>query len=88
MMIRMDKKMLEDVLKFLTPYFQFSIRKSFMGNKKEVIRNITEGMKKGKIVFTNSLILDINKMEKERGKKWGTILKRQLKIFCETIEKT
>ncbi len=83
----MKKEILEDVLKYLIPYYRFVINNVLKGNKINVKEIIENGIKTGEVIFNESLKINLKELEKQKGKKWVIALKKQLKIFSETIEK-
>ncbi len=81
-----SKKKFEDVLKFLIPYYRFFTIKSFKKEDLELKDKINQGIEKGLIKFNNNFKIDLKKLEKEKGKEWVEILKKQLKILSQTFE--
>lgn len=82
----MEKKIFEDVLKFLLPYYSFVVSSAVKGKKIDLKKFIADGIKKGEINFNNNLKINFAELEKERGKKWVAVLKKQLVVFSETIQ--
>ena len=83
----MKKELLEDVLKYLIPYYKFVINSVFKRSRLNVKEIIEEGIKNGEIVFNEQLKINLNELEKEKSKEWVQILKEQLEIMKKTIEK-
>ena len=82
----MKKEIFEDVLKYLIPYYNVIMSEVLRGKKVNVKKIVEEGIEKGIVEFGGPLKIDLQKLEKEKGKEWVDILKKQLKVFYETIE--
>ncbi len=84
MVICMNKKKLKEVLDFLAPFFSYSMRKVFKKQKKDVLKAIENGLKNG-IVKLDSIEINLDDVKKSKGDEWCNLLKKQLKIFYDTI---
>ncbi|MCD6576319.1 MAG: hypothetical protein J7K73_04135 [Nanoarchaeota archaeon] len=80
----MDEEKVKDVLNYLAPFFNYAIREVFKGNKEVVLDSIEAGIKKN-LVRLGPLEIDLASLEKEKGKRWASLLKKQLVVFCDTI---
>ena len=80
-----NKEKLEDVLKFLLPIFNYSIKEIFH-KRTNILEEIKKGIK-GKNFSVGKINIDFKKLEKGKGKEWVTLLKKQLEIFYDTLKK-
>jgi hypothetical protein len=90
----MDEKLLQDVLQYLTPQMRFLMSLVVGQNLTEiglVKERIKHGLKDGKeVVFypeEPSLTLELEKLKKEKGAKWYSLLVKQLNVIVDIIEK-
>lgn len=81
----MDKEKVKDVLDYLAPFFNYAIREVFRGDKKRVLDSIEVGLKEG-VINLGPLKINFASLEKEKGKRWVTLLRKQLVIFRDTIK--
>lgn len=82
----------EDVMKFLVPQYKFLAQLLFKRNKEELIslsNRIKEGLNSNStIIFdpkNEKLNINIKMLEKEKGKEWVLLLKKQLHSLLELL---
>jgi hypothetical protein len=91
---KQQDKNLDDVMKFLIPHIRYA---AFLMLKKDkntlnsLQLRIKEGTKSDSVISFNhkqkNLDIDIKALEKEKGKEWVSLLKKQLTHLSETFSK-